>query len=498
MQTPLFKQEAGWLSAVNPAVAVIGEGSGAEAAVRALLAHPVHWIGETARALGDSVRAYPGTTVTSVYGQRGHFQLEVEGSQGSRRLECGGIVLSPSPLLQIPQALELPSSPLIQALTRAEKHAMTGQTVAFYLGEEISGGYFALMALRESIRLAGLECKVYYFYQDLPYALDNFETLYDQGLESGIRFFRLQQPLQVLDEGNRLSLTFYDPVLPQLEKLALTVDLLFVGEQFIPSAEFSRLAQLLRIQTDAEGFLQADQVRYFPTHTNRQGIYVLGVAKGSAFALQASLEAQAVAGELAPFLTGEILIPEGFARVNPEMCSKCLNCYHVCKHQAVELDRQKKSVYIDPLACQGCGVCVAECPAMALTHARTRRDFTQKTLGKVRIYACENSGYLALRSFVHPAAWNNELDIIVVPCIGDVETLSILKALADGARQVVVLGCRKELCLSDGNRQAETKVLEIKEKLQTMGLSEKKVEWIAAVPNAPWECKEALSKVLEI
>lgn len=498
MQAPLFKKETGWFSTVNPAVAVIGDGRGAEAAVRALLAHPVHWVGEKARALEDSVRAYPRASVTTVHGQRGHFQLEVAGPLGIRRFECGSIVLTPNPLLEISKDLKLPSSPLIQALTRAEKVNMTGQIIAFYLGEEISGGFFALKALQEGVRFAELGCKVYYFYTDLPYALDNFETLYGQGLKLGIQFFRLRQPLLVLEKGNRLCLAFYDPLLPEFEALSLMVDILFVGEQFAPSTEFSRLAQLLRIQTDAEGFLQADQVRYFPIYTNRLGIYVLGVAKGSAYALQASLEAQAIAGELATFLSGEIFIPEGFARVDPEMCLECLNCYHVCIHQAVELDQEKNAVYIDPLACQGCGVCVAECPAMAVTLTRTRQDLKHKAAGRVRIYACENSGYLVLRSFVHPLAWNNQLDIIVVPCTGDVETLSILKALADGAKQVVVLGCHKEQCLNGGNRRSETKVLEIKEKLQTMGLSPEKVEWIATVPNAPLECREALSKILEI
>lgn len=498
MYAPLFKHEAGWFGAVNPGVAVIGEGSGAETVVQALAAHPVYWVGENAWAMAESVSAHPRERVLSVQGQRGHFRLQLQGVQGLEYLEVGGIVLSPSPVREIiPEFLGLPLSRLVYPANHAQRIPAMGQQVAFYLGEEESGGFFTIAALREAIRFAEMGSKVYFFFYDLPVAADGFEVLSDRARQLGILFLRLASPLEVVDEGELLRLSFHDAMLPQFEALDIKVEMLFLGERFRPSSELFRLAQLMDIQTDSEGFLQANNVHHLPIYTNRPGIYVAGAAKGSAYSLQVSLEAQAIAGELAPFLTGEILVRDGFARVNPEMCSLCLNCCRICNRRAVEIDRQQKAVYIYPLACQACGICAAECPSRAITLSHTVHGLSRNSRKTIRIYACENSGYLALHSFRHPAAWKDELEIISVPCTGHVETLSMLQDLVGGVRQIIVVGCREGSCLCGGNRHAESRVLEIKEKLLAIGRNPERIEWIAAAPNAPLEFQDTLKKVLD-
>jgi MinD superfamily P-loop ATPase len=58
------------------------------------------------------------------------------------------------------------------------------------------------------------------------------------------------------------------------------------------------------------------------------------------------------------------------ARINPERCTQCGECRERCQFHAVSED-----FVIDPVACEGCGVCVYFCPADAI-------EFPQRTCGK--------------------------------------------------------------------------------------------------------------------
>lgn len=52
------------------------------------------------------------------------------------------------------------------------------------------------------------------------------------------------------------------------------------------------------------------------------------------------------------------------ARIDSERCSKCLTCLRVCPYGAPSFDGGEMS--ISPGSCQGCGLCLALCPSLAI------------------------------------------------------------------------------------------------------------------------------------
>lgn len=65
-----------------------------------------------------------------------------------------------------------------------------------------------------------------------------------------------------------------------------------------------------------------------------------------------------------PFIAGNEAI------IRQEACIACGQCAERCRFDAV---REEKGVYsIDPLRCEGCGVCVALCPQQAVDFPETR------------------------------------------------------------------------------------------------------------------------------
>ena len=64
------------------------------------------------------------------------------------------------------------------------------------------------------------------------------------------------------------------------------------------------------------------------------------------------------------------------ARVHDSLCSRCQTCIDVCPYEAREFDAVENRIVIDPVACQGCGMCSVACPngaaeVMGLSERRT-------------------------------------------------------------------------------------------------------------------------------
>ncbi len=85
------------------------------------------------------------------------------------------------------------------------------------------------------------------------------------------------------------------------------------------------------------------------------------------------------ASDLHLVLDPAILCRENFsggkrAKIRNELCTACGKCAQVCRFNAVHSDRgnngkEKKTFRVDPIACEGCGVCAWFCPAKAIDFA---------------------------------------------------------------------------------------------------------------------------------
>ncbi|HWI54110.1 MAG TPA: hydrogenase iron-sulfur subunit [Desulfobacteria bacterium] len=95
---------------------------------------------------------------------------------------------------------------------------------------------------------------------------------------------------------------------------------------------------------------------------------------------------------------------------------------------------------------------------------------------KIVIFACENSGWLALKYASELGLRLPEkVELIKLPCSGKVDVLYLLKALekVDGT---IVLACQKENCkFLNGNVRAEQRVNRAGNLLKELGLEEERV-----------------------
>jgi len=54
------------------------------------------------------------------------------------------------------------------------------------------------------------------------------------------------------------------------------------------------------------------------------------------------------------------------SKTNEDLCSRCLICVSICKHEARTYDQKEDKILIDKLKCRSCGCCASACPSSAV------------------------------------------------------------------------------------------------------------------------------------
>ncbi len=169
------------------------------------------------------------------------------------------------------------------------------------------------------------------------------------------------------------------------------------------------------------------------------------------------------------------------AIVDEDRCIGCANCEKVCEYRAIKVEKSVAKVY--PLLCKGCGTCVVECPAEAITM----KNFSDtKIAAQIREAAASwtsERGPQAL-AFVCNWAYNKDgfeklQNIYVVPvkCIGRVDPLHVLHTFMLGADGVLMVSCERKNChYVFGSHIAKKRVKQLKEWLKAVGINPVRLE----------------------
>jgi len=157
-------------------------------------------------------------------------------------------------------------------------------------------------------------------------------------------------------------------------EMVFAPDAVVLSSALVPSAGSQKLAELMKFACAKEGFFLEAHVKLRPVDFPSEGIFLAGVAHYPKFIDEAVAQAQAAAARASRILSQEMLDVGGVvAVVEPEKCTACLTCVRVCPFDVPVIDHEKVgaggirgAARIAAAACQGCGICVGECPAKAI------------------------------------------------------------------------------------------------------------------------------------
>jgi heterodisulfide reductase subunit A-like polyferredoxin len=214
--------------------------------------------------------------------------------------------------------------------------------------------------------------EVYVLYRDMR-TFGLHERYYTLARQRGVHFvhYDRERPPEVRKEGG-LKVDVHAPLLNA--DLALPADLVVLSTGLLPAEGADRLASALKVPVDLDGFFLEAHIKLRPVDFVTEGIFVAGAAHYPKFVEECIVQAQAATARASTILSQETLRVGGVvAVVEPEKCTACLTCVRVCPYNVPVIDPAlvgaggiTGAARIEVAACQGCGICAAECPAGAI------------------------------------------------------------------------------------------------------------------------------------
>ncbi|MBW1851363.1 MAG: hydrogenase iron-sulfur subunit [Deltaproteobacteria bacterium] len=323
--------------------------------------------------------------------------------------------------------------------------------------------------------------QVYILTENLKVGGDDLEALYRRTKDAGVVYIKFSSAFPLIDqkENGKVSIVFYDEITRQ--QFRLTPDITVVDETIAPSKNLSELAKILKVDRDDTGFIQADNVHRMSVYTNRKGIMVAGSSRDVQSAEGNRMDASNAALSGFELLGDKVPGSENKAEINPSRCVRCLTCYRLCPYRAIQLNTKPVVV---PGACEGCGICAAECPKETIDiKGLSGSDVSDKIIKPdfdkgekafvpfIVAFCCTRSAGRAWE-LSSGTEYNlpSGLNIIEVPCAGSISYDHIFSAFKKGADGVMVLTCHKGNCHSEhGNIYAHQRADRIFDFLEQMG-----------------------------
>ena len=306
--------------------------------------------------------------------------------------------------------------------------------------------------------------------KNLKIAGNGLEALYRKTKKAGATYIKFSDSVPDIhqEQDGRVSIEFVDELTQQA--FSLNPHVTVVDETISPSGYLTDLADIFGLDRDPAGFVQTGNVHRISVFTNRKGVTVAGPSRRIQPVGHHIVDAGNTALLTLGLVRNKIPETERWAEINSGRCVRCLTCYRLCPHRAIMLDT---CMEIMPAACEGCGICVAECPALAINikgHGftdileqisnRRHTSVPKPFVPFLMIFCCSRSASQAKQLATSMGyTLPQHIKVIEVPCAGSISVNHLFSAFENNADGVLVLTCHQGNCHSEkGNIYAQQRV----------------------------------------
>jgi len=216
--------------------------------------------------------------------------------------------------------------------------------------------------------------QVIVFYMDIRTPGKAYEEFLERTIHEGAIYVR-GRVSKVFPEGDKLIVKGEDTLLGRPVEVA--ADLVVVVPAMVPSRGWDKLAKMLGLQTDKDGFFQEAHPKLRPVETFTAGVFLAGACQGPKDIPDTVAQASAAAAKAILLLSKDEMATEPMvASVDQSVCAGCGLCVEVCPYKAISLttiaervggrEITRQVATVNTGLCQGCGSCAVTCPSSAM------------------------------------------------------------------------------------------------------------------------------------
>lgn len=454
------------------------------------------------------------STVNSIEGEPGAFQVALSGSKKTR-LSVGSLVVSTGWKPYDKQRLGFlgyGSQTGVKTMEEFEQHVVSEpvpDSVLFILcagsrdPEHLPycSSYCCTAALKQAlyVREKNPDARVYIVYRDIR--TSGFHEEFYKMVQADDHIF--------LTRGRVLSVT------PDGDSFRTRIDENLFGEEITLGSEMVVLATGMVPNNTDELHLRyrlgegLPVVEYefpdshficFPYETRRTGIYAAGTVRAP---MDLDTSAEDGAGAMMKAIQcvecvkrGEAVHPRAGDKTYPELymerCTDCKRCTEECPFGSYD-ETEKGTPLPNPARCRRCGICLGSCPERVIGFSdysinsvsamikavHVPDEFEEKP--RVLVFVCENDAYPALDAAgLHRLNISPYVRIIPVRCLGSVNKVWISDALSHGYDGILQIGCKPgddyQCHFIHGSELTEQRGENLQETLQTMMLEPERIK----------------------
>ncbi|MFH1484601.1 MAG: 4Fe-4S binding protein, partial [Chloroflexota bacterium] len=222
-------------------------------------------------------------------------------------------------------------------------------------------------AIKNAIKLkdGSPETEVYVLYRDIR-AYGMKELKYREARDKGVTFIRyeVERKPEVGEENGRLTVKVFDSVLGA--DILLEPDLLVLSSAIRPQPDAPEFASKLKLPLTQDGFYMEAHMKLRPLDFVNEGMYLCGLAHSPKLLSESIVQARGAVSRAVTILSQPHLMVGGvISVVDQDRCVACLTCVRSCPFGVPKVNSDGVA-YIEPAACQGCGICASACPRKAI------------------------------------------------------------------------------------------------------------------------------------
>lgn len=335
----------------------------------------------------ENIEIYTNADVIAIEGFIGNFETVISTPNGDITLKHGAVIVATGANEGIPEGYlagtdarvitQLQLDKMLKKNDRSLRDIKRVVMIQCVNSREEDRMYCSKVCCNQALRNAASlkrldpDMDVSILYREMrSYGLneDNFKDARRAGINF-IRFEDDRKPLVAGGEELVVTVTSEDGATK-----VLPTDLLVLAESIVPDIEENkRLAQLLKVPMNQDGFFLEAHVKLRPVDFATEGVYLCGLAHSPKNLRESIVQGRSAAGKAATVISKSAMETEGtIAHIDQNLCTACGTCESVCAYGAVTVQEVKvrggtamKAVVNDVL-CKGCGTCAANCRCGAI------------------------------------------------------------------------------------------------------------------------------------